>query len=102
MPNARETNELLLRTCMGALAIGLIMGAASLSGWRRYRIRRWYAVSKITASVICCLVVYFQSRRTRFEFSRIYRYIMLLMGLGIVMNPFFDSNLLPWWCPVSA
>lgn len=95
LSNARETNELLLRTCMGALAIGLIMGALRYLAGDDIGFSGMYAVSKITASVICCLVVYFQSRRTRFEFSRIYRYIMLLMGLGIVMNPFFDSNLLP-------
>ena len=79
LPNARETNELLLRTCMGALAIGLIMGALRYLAGDDIGFSGMYAVSKITASVICCLVVYFQSRRTRFEFSRIYRYIMLLM-----------------------
>lgn len=95
LPDARETNELLLRTCMGALAIGLIMGVLRYLTGDDIGFSGMYAVSKIAASVICCLVVYFQSRRTRFEFSRIYRYIMLLMGLGIVMHPFFDSNLLP-------
>lgn len=95
LPDARETNELLARTCAGALIIGIVMGALRYLTGEGASFSNLYAVSKIAASVICCLVVLFQERRAHFEFSRIYRYIMLLMGLGVVMNPFFDSGLLP-------
>ena len=95
LPDVRETNELLARTCAGALVIGIVMGALRYLTGEDASFNNLYAVSKIAASAICCLVVFFQERREHFEFSRIYRYIILLMGLGIVMHPFFDSGLLP-------
>ena len=95
LPDVRETNELLARTCAGALVIGIVMGALRYLTGEDASFNNLYAVSKIAASVICCLVVFFQERREHFEFSRIYRSIILLMGLGIVMHPFFDSGLLP-------
>lgn len=95
LPDAWETNELLVRTCVGALIIGIVMGALRYLTGEDASFSNLYAISKIAASVICCLVIVFQERRAHFEFSRIYRYIILLMGLGIVMHPFFDSGLLP-------
>lgn len=94
-PDARETSELLFRTCAGALVIGIAMGVLRYLTGESASFSSLYAVSKIAASIICCLVVFYQMRRPQFEFSRIYRYIILLMGLGIVMHPFFDSSLLP-------
>lgn len=94
-PDAKETSELLARTCAGACVIGVVMGVLRYLTGEDASFSNLYAVSKIAASIICCLVVFYQERQAHFEFSRIYRYIILLMGLGIVMRPFSDSGLLP-------
>ncbi len=86
-----EGKRLLLRVCAGALLMGLLMGVLRCLAGGEVSFGEIYAVSKLVASVICCLAVAFASRSV-IEFSAVYRAIVLFMGLGIVSYPFLESS----------
>lgn len=94
-PDSQETYALLLRTCVGAFIIGIVMGVLRSFMSQGVSFDNLYAVSKVAAGIICCIVIYLQAKKARFEFNRIYRYIMLLMGIGLAILPFAPSSILP-------
>lgn len=94
IPSRGEARSLLGRTCAGALGIGMIMGALRCLTNGEVSFDNLYAISKLVAASICCLVIYRQRTRHWIEFSMIYRYIMVLMAAGIALYPFAASNTL--------
>ena len=83
----RDTRGLLARICMGALCLGVVMGVFRSFTDSGANFGNVYTVSKLLASLLCCLVVCLQRRRPRLEFSHMYRYLTILMGFGIALYP---------------